>query len=173
MPADYADDLALISAPLDWVGVNYYTRAIIAPDENEPIIGFSCERGELIKTDMGWEVYSEGIAFFVRRLAAEYASGLPIYITENGMANRDIITGSGVNDDARIDYYAQHLRQIKTLLDEGVPIEGYFAWSLLDNYEWAYGYSKRFGLVHVDFDSQLRTPKKSYFAWQSALQSRQ
>ena len=173
MPEGYEDDLALISAPLDWAGNNYYTRSVIAPDAAEPHLGFRCVRGDLAKTDMGWEIDPGGLAFFLRRMASDYAPGLPLYVTENGMANADQLNAEGgVTDPERLSYFEGHLAECAALLDEGVPLKGYFAWSLLDNYEWAFGYSKRFGLVHVDYDSQARTPKDSYLAWQDALLSR-
>jgi len=88
------------------------------------------------------------------------------------MANRDRLQGDSVPDKQRIAYFDSHLEQLAQLIEEGIKVKGYFAWSLLDNYEWAFGYDKRFGLVHVDFDSQVRTPKDSYFDWQSGLMSR-
>ena len=172
MPEGYEDDMAVIASPLDWAGVNDYTRSVIAPDNSEPHLGFKCLRGDLPKTDMGWEVEPEGLSFFVRRLAKDYCPDLPIYITENGMANRDRLQGDSVPDKQRIAYFDSHLEQLAQLIEEGIKVKGYFAWSLLDNYEWAFGYDKRFGLVHVDFDSQVRTPKDSYFDWQSGLMSR-
>lgn len=172
MPDGFEDDLALISAPLDWAGSNYYTRSVIQPDAGEPHIGFRCVRGDLPKTDMGWEVDPSGLGFFLRRMAEEYAPGMPQYVTENGMANADLIGPDGIADLERIAYFEGHLEEIADLVADGVPIHGYFAWSLLDNYEWAFGYSKRFGIVHVDYDSMIRTPKHSYLAWQAGLQAR-
>ena len=170
MPKGYEDDLALIAAPLDWAGNNYYTRSVIEPDADEPYIGFRCVRGDLPKTDMGWEVDPAGLGFFLRRMAEDYAPGLPLYVTENGMANDDRPgSDGGIADVNRIMYFEGHLNEINKLVAEGVPVRGYFAWSLLDNYEWAFGYSKRFGIVHVDYDSMTRTPKQSYFTWQDAL----
>ena len=168
-PANFQDDLPLIGQPLDWAGLNYYTCSVIAPDPSERHFGFKCLRGDFPKTDMGWEIYPEGLSFFIRRLAKNYAPGLPIYVTENGMANPDQVTGEKVADAARIAYFNSHLAQLTQLKAEGLPIKGYFAWSLLDNFEWAFGYDKRFGIVHVDFNNQQRTPKASYYAWQQAL----
>ena len=172
MPEGYEDDMACISAPLDWAGVNYYTQSVIAPDKTEPNLGFRCQRGALPKTDMGWEIQPKGLGFFLRRLARDYCPDLPIYITENGMANPDVVQEESVPDAERIAYFDSHLNEVADVIEEGVPIKGYFAWSLLDNYEWAFGYDKRFGLVHVDFETQVRTPKDSYFDWQSGLMSR-
>jgi beta-glucosidase len=173
MPDGYEDDLPLISAPLDWAGSNYYTRSVIQPDAGEPHIGFRCIRGDLPKTDMGWEVDPAGLGFFLRRIATDYAPGLPQYVTENGMANDDRKDADGeIVDPDRIAYFEGHLEEISQLVADGVPIHGYFAWSLLDNYEWAFGYSKRFGIVHVDYDSMIRTPKHSYHAWRDGLLAR-
>ena len=172
MPEGFADDLPVISTPLDWAGVNYYTRSVIAPDAQEPNFGFSCLRGDLPKTDMGWEIAPDGLAFFLDRLADDYCPDLPLYITENGMANADHVVAGQVSDQARIAYFDDHLSIIADRIAKGVKVQGYFAWSLLDNYEWAFGYDKRFGLIHVDYDNQKRTPKDSYYAWQTALMRR-
>ena len=95
---------------------------------------------------------------------------IPIYITENGMANNDKLDSNGeVNDSDRIEFFNLHLREILNCINEGLSVKGYFAWSLLDNYEWAFGYSKRFGLVYVDFDSYKRVPKKSYYEFSKNL----
>ena len=172
MPENYADDLPLISAPLDWVGINYYTRAVIQPDSSEQNIGFRCARGDLPKTAMDWEIYPAGLACFLRRAAKEYAPGLPIYVTENGMASTDRLVDGKIQDPARIDFLALHLEQVALALAEELPVRGYFAWTLLDNYEWTFGSDKRFGLVHVDFASQVRTPKQSWYALSAILQKR-
>ena len=172
MPERFEDDLPIISAPLDWAGVNYYTRSVIKPDSSEPHLGFQCIRGDLPKTDMGWEVIPEGLHFFLQRLATDYCPNLPIYITENGMANQDVLQEGQCADNQRIDYFNTHLAAVKQALDEGVNIKGYFAWSFMDNFEWAFGYDKRFGLVHVDYETQKRTLKNSYYEWQTALQNR-
>lgn len=169
MPEIYKDDLPLICQPLDWVGTNYYTRSLIAPDPSVPHIGFACIRGDLPKTNTQWEIVPEGLGFFLRRLSSDYAPNLPLYVTENGMANSDVLVDGAVADEARIAYFEAHLEQVAELVSDGLPLKGYFAWSLLDNFEWAFGYSKRFGLVHVDFETQKRTPKDSYLAWQAAL----
>ena len=172
MPPKFEDDLPIISAPLDWAGVNYYTRSVIEVDKTEPHLGFRCIRGDLPKTDMDWEVIPEGLHFFLKRLAKDYCGDLPIYITENGMANQDHLVQGQCDDKARIAYFQSHLGAVKQAFDEGVNIKGYFAWSFMDNFEWAFGYDKRFGIVHVDYDTQQRIPKQSYYEWQSALQGR-
>jgi len=172
MPDNYINDMAIISEPLDWVGTNYYTRSLIQVDKSEAYIGFKCVRGSLAKTDMGWEIVPEGLAHFIERTAKNYAPDLPQYITENGMAAIDNIQNGQLQDTDRIDFFDSHLERIADLKLQGINLVGYFAWSLLDNYEWAFGYDKRFGIVHVDFNTQKRTPKSSYFAWKNALANR-
>jgi beta-glucosidase len=171
MPDGWQDDMATIQAPVDWVGINYYTRKLIAPAPG-PWPALQEVDGPLPKTQMGWEIYPDGLEFFLRRTAAEYSGNLPIYITENGMANPDILVGDKVDDTARIDFLAQHLGAVQRAMNDGVPVGGYFTWSLLDNYEWSLGYEKRFGLVHVDFETLRRTPKASYHALKAALSQR-
>ena len=119
---------------------------------------------------MNWEYYPKGLSYFIRRINKEYSNKIPIYITENGMANNDKLSLEGeVNDEDRVEFFSLHLKEIYDCLNEGLPVKGYFAWSLLDNYEWAFGYSKRFGLVYVDFDSFKRIPKKSYYHFKKYL----
>lgn len=162
MPDGWQDDMEMISKPLDWLGVNYYTRQIIAADPGAPWPSNKSVSGPLNKTQMSWEIYPEGLYKVLARLKNEYTNDLPLYVTENGMAWNDQVIGLDVNDPERLDYFDQHLRAVHRALNDGVNIQGYFFWSLLDNFEWAYGYDKRFGLIHVDFKTQVRTPKMSY-----------
>ncbi|KUF11870.1 GH1 family beta-glucosidase [Pseudoponticoccus marisrubri] len=170
MPANWQDDFPTIQSPVDWCGLNYYTRKLIAPDDG-PWPAHKEVEGPLPKTLMGWEIYPQGLYDFLTRTARDYTGDLPLIVTENGMASPDVIENGAVHDAARIDYLEQHLDAVKRALAEGVPVNGYYIWSLLDNYEWALGYEKRFGLVHVDFDTLERTPKASYKALQTALGS--
>lgn len=170
MPENFEDDFDVIGTPLDWCGLNYYTRKVIAPNDgawpsHEEV------PGPLPKTQMDWEIYPEGLYKFLKRTQAEYTGDLPLFVTENGMANPDVIEGGQVNDQARINYLNLHVAAAKQAMSEGVPLKGYMFWSLLDNYEWALGYEKRFGLVHVDFETLERTPKLSYEALKIALTS--
>lgn len=167
-PSGWQDDFTTITAPLDWVGINYYTRKLIGPTDG-PWPHHEEVEGPLPKTQMGWEIYPDGLYKLLTRTAAEYSGDLPIYVTENGMANPDVLAGGAVPDDARIDYFNVHLDAAQKALANGVPLKGYMAWSLLDNYEWALGYEKRFGMVHVDFDTLERTPKASWHAFKEAL----
>jgi beta-glucosidase len=111
-------------------------------------------------TDMGWEIYAQGLTDLLLQLQAEYELP-PIYITENGMAAADRIENGEVADLDRVEYVRTHLMALKAAMDQGVDVRGYFLWSLLDNFEWNSGYSKRFGIVHVDYATQARTPKAS------------
>ena len=118
---------------------------------------------------MGWEIFPDGLHHFLTRVDRDFTRGLPLYVTENGMAAWDRIEGGAVDDADRIAYIEAHLDRVRAAIAEGVPVKGYFTWSLMDNYEWALGYDKRFGLIHVDFDTLERTPKASYHAFARAL----
>ena len=170
LPENYESDLKKISCGLNWIGLNYYTRSIIKFEKSEDNINYKTLRGSLKKTDMDWEFFPKGLSYFIKRINNEYDNKIPIYITENGMANNDKLDSNGeVNDSDRIEFFNLHLREILNCINDGLPVMGYFAWSLLDNYEWAFGYSKRFGLVYVDFDSYKRVPKKSYYEFSKNL----
>ncbi|GGG60806.1 beta-glucosidase [Salipiger pallidus] len=169
LPKGWQDDMGLISQPLDWCGINYYTRSNMAPADT-PWPAHKPVPGILPKTFMDWEIYPEGLYRFLTRTAEEYTGDLPIYVTENGMAALDEPGPDGaIEDDHRIAYFDAHLAQVNRAIAGGVPVKGYFAWSLLDNYEWSFGYDKRFGLVHVDLETLARTPKASYHAMTRAL----
>jgi len=169
MPVGWQDDMAAISTPVDWLGLNYYTRKLIGPGASGLFGDFTESTGDLATTSMGWEIYPEGLHQILTRVNADYARGLPIYVTENGMSAADRLQNGAVPDPARSDYLNRHLAQLRRAIVEGVPVRGYFIWSLLDNYEWSLGYDKRFGLVHVDFETLKRTPKASYHQLKSAL----
>ncbi len=148
-------DLARIRQPLDFLGVNFYTRSFISTQE--PALPAPGRQGF---TDMGWEIYPKALTQHLVRITREYAPP-PIYITENGMANADQVEDGQVHDGARIAYLRDHLHALARAIELGVDVRGYFYWSLLDNFEWNSGYTKRFGLVHVDYASQHRLPKDS------------
>jgi beta-glucosidase len=154
------NDLKIIHQPIDFLGVNYYNRAFISTDI-PPIK----PEGKLGFTDMGWEIYPQGLSDLLIGLHQEYKEyGLPpIYITENGMAAVDTLEGSKVNDEVRIDYLSRHLAAVASAIEHGVDIRSYFYWSLMDNFEWNSGYAKRFGLIYVDYESQQRTMKQSAY----------
>lgn len=147
-------DMALIQAPIDFLGINYYTRIWGSADKTPP-------PNELGVTDMGWEIYPDGLRELLTGLMQAGYPLPPIYITENGCACADVLVNGAVDDSARIDYLRRHLEALAEARAAGVDIRGYFAWSLMDNFEWDSGYAKRFGLVHVDYATQVRTPKAS------------
>lgn len=166
MPDRWQDDMGLIGQPLDWLGVNYYTRHLHAHDPAAPWPHLREVPGPLPKTQMGWEIYPDGLHHFLARMARDYVGDLPIYVTENGMAHAD---QADIPDQVREEFLFAHLAATKQAIADGANVQGFFYWSLLDNYEWAFGYERRFGLVHVDFDSLKRTPKTSYHALARAL----
>jgi beta-glucosidase len=169
MPANWQDDMPLIGQKLDWLGVNYYTRTIHAAAPGTPWPATRSVPGPLPKTQMGWEIYPDGLQNFLTRLSRDYVGQLPIHVTENGMANADVAEEGTVTDRIREDFLFSHLAATRAAITAGANVQGFFYWSLLDNYEWAEGYEKRFGLVHVDFDSLQRTPKSSYHALARAI----
>jgi beta-glucosidase len=171
MPENWEADMEEISAPIDWLGINYYTRTLVrdVPDGLWP--GYEDVPGPLPKTAMEWEIYPDGLRAMLVRIADEYTGALPLYVTENGMAGDDAMAAGQVEDPVRIRYLADHLAAVRSAIAEGAPVGGYFAWSLLDNYEWSFGYDKRFGIVHVDYETQARTPKASWHALRQALAS--
>jgi beta-glucosidase len=153
-------DLEAISAPIDFLGVNNYSRHLVRASANGE--GPHMVRDpESQYTDMGWEIYPQGLYQLLARVRDDYGPAA-IYITENGAAFGDIRSHDGqVHDPERRDYIAQHVDAVGRALEEGVPMKGYFVWSLLDNYEWAFGYGKRFGIVYVDYPTLERVPKDS------------
>ncbi len=181
------DDLALISAPIDALGVNYYHGEAVSAEPQAADGGLRGPQGPagagrttsspypaadhvhthtrgLPTTDMDWEVQPEGLTRLLTRLHQDFTGphGTALYITENGAAYPDVLEADGsVNDQDRLDFIDAHLRATKEAIDAGADVRGYFAWSLMDNFEWALGYSKRFGIVHVDYPSQRRTVKSS------------
>ncbi|MFD0420954.1 GH1 family beta-glucosidase [Streptomyces parvus] len=155
-------DVETIAAPLDWLGLNYYFRQIVTadPDGTAPRAKQVSVPGARL-THMDWEVHAEGLEQLLLRLTEEYGVGR-IYVTENGSAYEDVVAADGsVHDPERVRYLEEHLAACARAVAKGAPLAGYFAWSLLDNFEWAYGYDKRFGLVHVDYATQRRTVKSS------------
>ncbi|MEV8444450.1 GH1 family beta-glucosidase [Streptomyces parvus] len=155
-------DLETIAAPLDWLGLNYYFRQIVTadPDGTAPHARQVSVPGARL-THMDWEVHAEGLEQLLLRLTEEYGVQR-IYVTENGSAYEDVVAADGsVHDPERVRYLEEHLAACARAVAGGAPLAGYFAWSLMDNFEWAYGYDKRFGLVHVDYATQRRTVKSS------------
>jgi beta-glucosidase len=162
-PAWPAEDLALIAQPIDFVGINYYTRSVTRFDRDHWLLHAAPARQkQATYTETGWEVFPQGLVDTLVRVKERYGNP-PVYVTENGAAFFDppAADGGRVRDPLRIAYLRDHLQALRAAIAQGVDLRGYFAWSLLDNFEWSLGYSKRFGLVHVDFATQTRTPKDS------------
>ncbi len=156
-------DFDLIRQPLDFLGINYYTRSVTRDDPAAwPVRASRVRQDDRPHTAMDWEVYPPGLTRVLTWVAARYGP-VPLYLTENGAAFDDPPPAGGtpVQDPRRVAYYRDHLRAAYHAIEQGVDLRGYFAWSLLDNYEWSFGFSKRFGLIHVDFETQRRTPKAS------------
>jgi len=172
LPDGWHDDMELIARPIDWLGINNYTRKLIARAADAPWPSLEEVPGPLPKTDMGWEISPESFAWLLSWIAESHTGDLPLIVSENGMANPDTLIDGRVDDAARIAYLQAHIDAMKGVIEEGVPIKGYTVWSLLDNYEWALGYGKRFGIVHVDYDTLERTPKASWHALRDALARR-
>ena len=167
LPPFAAEDLRTISAPLDFVGINYYQRQVVRanPRDGDPAV-VSLEGVE--RTGMGWEVYPKGLHELLVRLHDTYDVP-PIYITENGAAYPDTRLNGSVPDPERASYIERHLEAVARAIGDGVPVAGYFVWSLLDNFEWSRGYSQRFGIVYVDFATLERVPKSSYRAYRDFI----
>jgi beta-glucosidase len=171
-PAIRDGDMRKIAEPIDFLGVNYYTRSVIAGSRWIPFVG-----GRLVKpeggeySEMGWETFPDGLGELLERIWNDYHPA-SLLVTENGMAVNDVLDASGVVDDPRrIAYLRSHLTVLHRTIQKKVPVSGYFVWSLMDNFEWALGYSRRFGLVYVDFANQRRIPKSS-FGWFSEVNRR-
>ncbi|GLV13869.1 beta-glucosidase [Alicyclobacillus hesperidum] len=158
-----AGDMEAIATKMDFLGINFYTRSLVADDPNDPLLGVKHLKTDNPVTDMGWEVYPDALYDLLHRLQKDYTD-LPIYITENGAASADVVEDGNVHDADRIAYLHQHLEAARKFISEGGNLKGYYLWSLLDNFEWAFGYTKRFGIIYVDYDTQERIPKDS-FEW--------
>jgi beta-glucosidase len=171
-PADVAlvppvddGDLAAIAAPIDFLGINNYFRFVVR--EGPEIV----ELPGAQRTDMGWEIHPESLHKLLVRVARDYAPP-SIYITENGAAFADVRTHDGeVHDVERVEFLATHIDAVMQARDDGVPVDGYFVWSFLDNFEWSLGYSKRFGIVYVDYTTLERVPKDSFHWYRERIHS--
>jgi beta-glucosidase len=157
-----AEDFELIRQPIDFLGVNYYTRNVTRHNPREWPLKASSVKQNATHTETGWEVFAQGLTDTLTWVRDGYGNP-PVYVTENGSAFYDppTIEGETLEDPLRVDYLRKHLRAVHAAIAAGCDVRGYMAWSLLDNLEWSLGYSKRFGIVHVDFATQKRTPKAS------------
>ena len=162
-------DMELVQAPLDFIGINLYARNVIAHDAQDRNLGArQVPPQDVERTDFGWEVYPEALHDVIARIWEDYQ--LPIYITENGCSYGDGPDERGVVDDQRrISFYQRYLAQVARAIEEGADVRGYYAWSLMDNFEWTMGYSQRFGLVYVDYPTQRRIIKQSGYWYRDAI----
>jgi beta-glucosidase len=172
MPLILPGDMDIISEPLDYLGINYYSRQIVKQADVSSSAPYEIvDQVDAEKTDMGWEIYPDGLFHILKSLNETYQLP-PVYITENGMACADQVEDGKVNDLQRIEYFQNHLNAVHRAIVDGVIIKGYFAWSLMDNFEWAEGYLKRFGLVYIDYQNQKRILKQSALAFRDFLAKR-
>lgn len=162
-------DMDIISQSIDYLGINYYTRTLYQSDGNGWFEIVPPSTNKL--TAMGWEITPDAFSELLVDLHQRYNLP-PIYITENGAAMDDVLCNDEVIDDERTAYFHTHLNAVNEAIEKGVDIRGYFAWSLMDNFEWALGYSKRFGIVYVDYETQKRTLKQSALAYSKLVKSR-
>jgi beta-glucosidase len=163
-PRIEAGDLQAIATPMDFLGVNYYSRSVASADAS-----WDSARSGLARTEMGWEIYPAGLTELLLRLHRDYAVP-PLYVKENGGAFKDDVVDGLVHDRDRVAYIAAHIAAVGDAMAQGVNMAGYMVWSLLDNFEWASGYEKRFGIVHVDYATQRRTMKDSARWYRDFLQ---
>ncbi|MDX1677967.1 GH1 family beta-glucosidase [Arsukibacterium sp.] len=168
-PEIAAGDMAIIAQPLDFLGVNYYTRTVYRDNGKGWFSDVPPTTPPL--TDMGWEIYPAGLTEILLDINKRYPLP-PVYITENGAAMPDTVQQGMVQDSERVAYFQQHLQAVEHAISAGVRIDGYFAWSLMDNFEWAEGYAKRFGIVYVDYTTQQRVLKASAIALRDCFASR-
>jgi beta-glucosidase len=168
-----ADDFVLIGQKIDFLGVNYYTRGVVRDDPLAlPVRIAYVRQPEHAYTETGWEMHPPSLTRTLTWVTERYGK-LPLYITENGAAIYDAphtIEGT-VNDPLRVWYFREHIKAVHDAIAQGADVRGYFAWSLLDNYEWSLGYSKRFGIVHVNYETQERTPKASALYYREVIRS--
>lgn len=166
------EDFRLIQTPIDFLGINYYSRSVVQDAPRNPPFRTDRVPPPADKTtDMDWEIFPEGLSRCLLWIHGRYGD-IPLYITENGAAFDDGPNSAGrITDQRRTQYFRDHLLAAQEAIAAGAPLKGYFAWSLLDNFEWAFGYAKRFGLIHVDFENQARTLKDSAHFYREVIET--
>lgn len=174
MPGVHAGDLELIHGSADGLGVNYYNPTVVSgPEEGSGLPFAFDEVTGVCTTGFGWPVVPEGLGRIIDLLRERYGRALPpLYVTENGASFSDRVRGERVADPERISYLAEHIKVLDRVRDRGADVRGYFVWTLTDNFEWAEGYTQRFGLVHVDHDTQRRLPKDSFHWYRDLITAR-
>jgi beta-glucosidase len=172
IPEIQPGDMETIAQPLDYLGLNMYRRSIVVEGEDLPPVNIKRINPPGEYSDMGWEVYPKGLYDIIKWTHRNYPV-CKMYVTENGVAYNDPLSPDGrCHDEKRVTYLREHIKQALKARDEGVPLHGYFAWSTMDNFEWAYGYNMRFGIIHVDYDTQKRTIKDSGYLLQAIMRAR-
>ncbi|WNS40735.1 GH1 family beta-glucosidase [Paenibacillus sp. MMS20-IR301] len=161
-------DMEIIHQPVDFLGINYYTGSLGRYKQDNGLFELEDIDEGYERTDFNWPIYPEGLYKVLMHMKQRYGA-VPIYITENGACYNDEKADGKVRDPKRIEYLRKHLLQLNRAMEDGVAVKGYMAWSLLDNFEWADGYSRRFGLIHVDFATLERTPKESFFWYKKVI----
>ncbi len=164
-------DMELIQQPVDFIGINYYEGSVARYQKGNGLLDSEDINMGYHHTDIGWPVYPDGFYNVLCHITQRYGD-VPIYITENGACYNNEVQNGRVMDTERIDYLKRHMTVVQRSLESGVNIKGYIVWSLLDNFEWAEGYTMRFGLVHVNYRTLERTKKESYYWYQKTVQNR-
>jgi beta-glucosidase len=170
-PDVHPGDMEIISTPMDMLGVNYYFRTVAADDPESPLAekARTVDLPDVERTEMGWEIYPDGMRELLLWVNREYHPA-EMYITENGCATPDEVDANGeVHDPRRIGFLQRHFQATREAIEADVPVKGYFVWSMLDNFEWAFGYSKRFGITYVDYATQKRIPKDSFYFYKNLI----
>jgi len=157
------EDISTAKRELDFLGVNYYSRTLVRYKQDD-ILRSQQVSPEGKYTDMGWEVYPDGLYELLKRIDKDYGP-LPIYITENGAAYKDELEDGEIHDIKRLNYLKTHFQSAARAIEDGIPLKGYFIWTLLDNFEWAFGYTKRFGLLYTDYENNLKRIWKDSAKW--------
>nr|AJP36628.1 beta-glucosidase [uncultured bacterium] len=163
-------DMELISEPIDILGINYYNGSVARHNSGGGLMQIETLDVGYEHTDIGWPIYPQGFYNVLSRIHELYGE-LPIYITENGACYNDEPIEGVVADQKRISYIHKHLIQLERCISSGIPVKGYYSWSLMDNFEWAYGYTMRFGLIHVDYNTLARTKKDSFYWYQNTIEN--
>jgi beta-glucosidase len=163
-------DFEIIGEKCDFLGVNYYNRSLVRFDSTSLTLN-TAAYSNYPKTAMGWDISPEEFIDLIKMIREKYTD-IPIYITENGSAWNDIVEDNRVHDAERVDFLVRHLESVATMNKMGLNVGGYYCWSLMDNFEWAHGYSKRFGIVYVDFETQERIKKDSYYKYADIIRGR-
>lgn len=165
-----ADDLPIIAQKTDFLGINFYSYAVVKHDPTDKLLQLQNVTPQDHVTDMGWPIKASTLRDLMNRIKREYGE-IPLYVTENGAAYPDVLEDGHVHDAERTAYVAEHIEACADAIADGVDVRGYFLWTFMDNFEWAFGYSKRFGIIYTDYETQERYPKDSALWYEQLLRS--